>query len=122
MGAAAPAAQPPEAATTPPPETVETQPEALLAHVLGPVQLHGFSDIDYGRAWFEKLPPGGQKGSTNSFNVGDFDLYSNTQLSDSWSMLGEKLVSSDFSNEFSVEMDQLRLTLKEETTLNARPH
>ena len=47
----------------------------------------------------------GLKGSTNSFNVGDFDLYTNTQLSDSWSMLGEKLVSSDFSNEFSVEMD-----------------
>ena len=58
MGAAAPAAQPPEVAATPPPETVETQPEAPLAHVLGPVQLHGFSDIDYGRAWFEKLPPG----------------------------------------------------------------
>jgi len=37
-------------------------------------------------------------------------------------MLGEKLVSSDFSNEFSVEMDRLLLTLKEETTLNARPH
>ena len=59
MAAAAPAAQPPEAAATPPPETVETQPEAPLAHVLGPVQLHGFNDIDYGRAWFEKLPPGG---------------------------------------------------------------
>jgi len=87
-----------------------------------PGQLHGFSDLDDGRAWFEKLPPGGLKGSTNSFNVGDFDLYTNTQLSDSWSMLGEKLVSSDFSNEFSVEMDRLLLTLKEETTLNARPH
>ncbi len=36
-------------------------------------------------------------------------------------LLGEKLVSSDFSNEFSVEMDRLLLTLKEETTLNARP-
>ena len=52
MGAAAPAAQPPEAVATPPAETVEAQPEAPapLAHVLGPVQLHGFSDIDYGRA------------------------------------------------------------------------
>ena len=112
MGAAAPAAQPPEAAATPPPETVETQPEAPLAHVLGPVQLHGFSDIDYGRAWSEKMPPGGLKGPTNSFNVGDFDLYTNTQLSDSWSMLGEMLVSSDFSNEFSGEMDRLLLTYK----------
>jgi hypothetical protein len=60
-------------------------------------------------AWFDKLPPGGLKGSTNSFNVWDFDLYTNTQLSDSWSMLGEMLVSSDFSNEFSVEMDRLLL-------------
>ena len=93
-------------------ETVETQAEAPLAPVLGPVQLDGFSDIDYGRAWFEKLPPGGLKGSTNSFNVGDFDLYTNTQLSDSWSMLGEMLVSSGFSNEFSGEMDRLLLTYK----------
>jgi hypothetical protein len=107
-----PGAQPPEAAATPPPETVETQPEAPLAHVLGPVQLHGFSDIDYGRAWFDKLSPGGLKGSTNSFNVGDFDLCTNTQLSDSWSRLGEMRVSSDFSNEFSVEMDRLLLTYK----------
>ncbi len=112
MGAAAPAAQPPEAAAPPPAETIEAQPEAPLAHVLGPVQLHGFSDIDYGRAWFEKLPPGGLKGSTNSFTVGDFDLYTNTQLSESWNMLGEMLVSSDFSNEFSVEMDRLLLTYK----------
>jgi hypothetical protein len=66
IGSAPPAAQAPEAPATPATETVETQPEAPLAHVLGPVQLHGFSDIDYGRAWFEKLPPGGLKGSTNS--------------------------------------------------------
>jgi phosphate-selective porin len=112
IGSAPPAAQAPEAPATPATETVETQPEAPLAHVLGPVQLHGFSDIDYGGAWFEKLPPGGLKGSTNSINVGDFDLHTNTQLSDSWSMLGEMLVSSDFSNEFSVEMDRLQLTYK----------
>ena len=57
MGAAAPAAQPPEAVATPPAETVEAQPEAPLAHVLGPVQLHGFSDIDYGRAGLRNCLP-----------------------------------------------------------------
>lgn len=106
---AATPAPPPEATATPA-ETVEAQPETPVAHVLGPIQFHGFSDIDYGRAWFEKQPPGGLKGSTTSFNVGDFDLYTNTQLSDNWSMLGEMLVTSDFSNSFEVEMDRLLLT------------
>lgn len=90
----------------------EPAPERPTTHVLGPVEFHGFSDIDYGRAWFEKLPPGGLKGSPNSFNIGDFDLFTNTRISDHWSMLGEMLVSSDFSNEFDVEMDRLLVTYK----------
>jgi len=101
-----PAAEP---APEPTPEPAAEQPQS---HVLGPVEFHGFSDFDYGNAWFEKLPPGGLKGSTKSFNIGDFDLYNNTRLSDRWSMLGEMLVSSDFSNEFGVEMDRLLLTYK----------
>src|SRR5262249_45355809 len=101
------------AAPAPSTETAqEALPEPAPTHVLGPVVFHGFSDIDYGRAWFEKLPPNGLKGSPNSFNIGDFDLYTNTQLSDHWNMLGEMLVSSDFSNEFGVEMDRLLLSYK----------
>ncbi len=96
----------PEAAS----EAVADQPSSGLA--LGPVEFHGFSDFDYGNAWFEKLPPGGLKSSTKSFNIGDFDLFTNTRLSDHWSMFGEMLVSSDFSNEFGVEMDRLLLTYK----------
>ena len=106
LQAAKPAA---EAAPEPAPEPVAEQPQA---HTLGPVEFHGFTDFDYGNAWFEKLPPNGLKGSTKSFNIGDFDLFTNTRLSDRWSMLGEMLVSSDFSNEFGVEMDRLLLTYK----------
>jgi hypothetical protein len=98
-----------EPAPEPMPEPAAEQPKT---HVLGPVEFHGFSDFDYGNAWFEKPPPAGLKGSTKSFNIGDFDLYTNTRLSDRWSMLGEMLVSSDFSNEFGVEMDRLLLTYK----------
>jgi len=112
LGLAATSAPAPIEAAPVPVEPVETAPETPIAHVLGPIQFHGFSDINFGRPWFEKLPAGGLKGSTQSFNVGDFDLYTNTQLSENWSMLGEMLVSSDFSNEFDVEMDRLLLTYK----------
>jgi outer membrane murein-binding lipoprotein Lpp len=98
-----------KAAPEPAPEPVAEQPQA---HVLGPVEFHRFSDFDYANAWFEKLPPAGLKGSTKSFNIGDFDLFTNTRLSDHWSMLGELLVSSDLSNEFGAEMDRLPLTYK----------
>jgi hypothetical protein len=99
---------------TPQPEPMpEPAAEQPRAHVLGPVELHGFGDVDYGRAWFEKLPPTGLPGSPNSFNVGDFDLFTNTRLSDRWSVLGEMLVTSDFSNEFGVEMDRFLLSYKQ---------
>src|SRR5882724_4804487 len=55
--AAAPAPE-----VTPPPVTEaapEAPPETPVTHVLGPVQFNGFSDVNYGRAWFEKLPPAG---------------------------------------------------------------
>jgi hypothetical protein len=114
MGAAAPSTPPVPQAEPAPPAEAAPEPETPAAHVLGPVQFHGFSDFDYGRAWFEKLPPGGLHGTPNSFTSGDFDLYTNTALSDHWSMLGEMLVSSDFSNEFGVEMDRLLLTYKKD--------
>jgi len=82
------------------------------AHVLGPVEFRGFGDIDWGRPWFEKLPPGGLAGSKNSFTIGDFDLFTNTRISEHWSLLGELLVTSDFTNEFGVEMDRMLLSYK----------
>lgn len=94
---------------------VQAAPEAPAeaeSHVLGPVQFRGFGDIDWGNPWFEKLPPGGLTGSTHSFNIGDFDLFTNTRISDHWSLLGEMLITSDFSNGFGVEMDRMMLTYK----------
>ncbi len=81
-------------------------------HTLGPVQFQGFTDFDFGRAWFDQLPPGGLPGTPNSFTLGDFDLFTNTRISDHWSVLGEVLVTSDLGNEFSAEIDRLLLTYK----------
>jgi len=93
-------------------DTASGSEESEHVHALGPVKFQGFSDFDYGRAWFEKLPPGGLVGSTNSFNIGDFDLFTNTRISDHWSLLGELLVSSDFTNEFGAEIDRLMVTYR----------
>lgn len=81
-------------------------------HRLGPVEFRGYSDFDYGRAWFEKQPAKGLPGSPNSFNIGDFDLFTNTRISDHWSVLGELLITSDFTNEFGAELDRLLFTYK----------
>ncbi len=79
-------------------------------HRLGPVEFRGFTDFDYGRPWFAQLPAGGLPGSTNSFGIGDFDLFTNTHISEHWNLLGELLITSDFTNEFGAEIDRLMLT------------
>lgn len=113
--AQAPVAQPAVAQPVAQPEptvpVVAEEPDAPT-HRLGPVEFQGFTDFDYGRAWWENLPPGGLVGSPNSFGLGDFDLFTNTRLSERWSMLGELLITSDFTNEFSAEIDRLLLTYK----------
>jgi hypothetical protein len=112
----APAAAQPAVADSP---VAPSEPSPVVAeepdqhtHRLGPVEFQGFSDFDYGRAWFEKQPPGGIAGSPNSFNIGDFDLFTNTRISDHWSIVGELLVTSDFTNEFGAELDRLLFTYK----------
>ena len=55
---------------------------------LGPLKLQAFGDFDFGRPWFEKSPPGGLAGTTNSFTVGDFDLFTNTRISDHCNRIG----------------------------------
>ena len=84
--------------------------ESEEGHRLGPVEFRGFTDFGYGRPWFEKLPASGLAGSTNSFNIGDFDLFTNTRISEHWNVLGELLITSDFSNEFGAELDRLMVT------------
>ncbi|HUA62602.1 MAG TPA: hypothetical protein VML19_27850 [Verrucomicrobiae bacterium] len=107
----APSPSPAVPATNTQGQADDTQ-DAAEAHVLGPIQFQGFSDFNYGRAWFEKLPPNGLAHSPESFNIGDFDLFANVRISEHWSMLGELLITSDFSNEFSAELDRLMLTYR----------
>ena len=79
---------------------------------LGPLKLQAFGDFEFGRPWFENLPHGGVAGTTNSFTVGDFDLFTNTRISDHLNVLGELLITSDFTNTTSIEIDRLLLTYK----------
>jgi hypothetical protein len=79
-------------------------------HTLGPLQFRGYSDFSFGRPVFSTLPATGLAGSMESFSLGDFDLFVNARMSDHLSVLGELLVTSDFTNEFSAEMDRLLLT------------
>jgi hypothetical protein len=104
-----PPAAPPEVA-----QAVVAEPvgEPSDGHTLGPVQFRGFSDFNVGNAWFEKQPPGGLNGTPRSFTIGDLDLFTNTRISDHWSVLGELLITSDFSNEFGAELDRLMFTYK----------
>lgn len=79
-------------------------------HELGPLEFRGYSDFGFGRPIFSALPSGGLPGSTTSFNLGDFDLFVNARLGEHFSVLGELLITSDFTNEFGAEMDRLLLT------------
>ncbi len=79
-------------------------------HTLGPLEFRGYSDFSFGRPIFSTLPAGGLTGSTTSFSLGDFDLFVNARIGSHLSVLGELLITSDFSNEFSAEMDRLMLT------------
>jgi hypothetical protein len=108
---AAPAVQ------TPAPVPSAPDASALLAdtsqsneHTLGPLEIRGYGDFGFGRPIFSALPAGGLTGSTSSFNLGDFDLFVNTRLGEHFSVLGELLITSDFTNEFGAEMDRLMLT------------
>jgi phosphate-selective porin len=80
------------------------------SHTLGPLQLRGFSDFSYGRPFFDNQPPEGLAHSPRSFVLGDFDLFVNAKISPKLNVLGELLVTSDFTNEFAAEMDRLMMT------------
>jgi len=106
---------PPEPAPAPAPVVEQAADNASdEGHVttLGPLKLQAFGDFEFGRPWFAQVPPGGFAGSTNSFTVGDFDLFTNTRISDHLSVLGELLITSDFTNETSIEIDRMLLTYK----------
>ncbi len=74
------------------------------------VVFHGVSDVGFGRPVFDALPPNGIANSADSFNLGDLDLYTSVTLSEKLKFFAEMLVTSDFSNEFSVELDRAMMT------------
>ncbi|MGA2741681.1 MAG: hypothetical protein ABSG65_30120 [Bryobacteraceae bacterium] len=107
------AAQPAEPPAPPaPPEEAQADDDQSTSHKLGPFRMQGFSDITFGRPVFNVLPNGVLYGSTNSFSLGDFDLFVTAKLSEHLSYLAELLVTSDFTNEFSAELDRMMLTYK----------
>jgi hypothetical protein len=107
-------AVPPAPPPVPPAAEQETDNASEEGHVttLGPLKLQAFGDFEFGRPWFAQVPPGGFVASTNSFTVGDFDLFTNTRISDHLNVLGELLITSDFTNETSIEIDRMLLTYK----------
>jgi len=98
--------------TAPPPdlEAAVALPVEDNSHTLGPIQFRGFSDFTYGRPVLSTLQNTNLVNSTNGFSLGDFDLFTTAKLGEHFSMLGELLITSDFTNEFSAEMDRLLLT------------
>jgi hypothetical protein len=91
-------------ATAAPPEPV--------SHGLQTIVFHGVGDLNFGRPVFSVLPPGGLPTSTNSFGLGDLDLYTSAALSERLSFFAEVLVTSDFTNQFSAELDRMMLAYK----------
>jgi len=77
---------------------------------LGPLKFRGYTDFSYGRPIFSAMPTGNLVNSTNGFSLGDFDLFTTARIGSHFRMLSELLITSDFSNEFSAEMDRLLLT------------
>ena len=91
---------------------VQTGDSAGESHRLGPFQMKGFADLGFGRPLFEKMPEATLHGSTHSFTVGDFDLFTTAKISDRLSFLTELLFTSDFTNSFGAEIDRMMLTYK----------
>jgi outer membrane murein-binding lipoprotein Lpp len=63
------------------------------------LQIHGFSDINYKAS--------DRKGSTNSFLVGQIDLFVTSRLSERFSVLGELVLEANEENEFGFEAERL---------------
>ena len=108
----APAAQtaqlePPIVSPSPAPDAPALPQELPSSVGLSNMRIRGYADVGVGKAPQEKLPEGGLQKSKASFQIADFHLFVTAKLSDQWSFLSELLITSDFSNEMSAEMDRL---------------
>jgi TolA-binding protein len=65
------------------------------------LQIQGFADVDYRAST--------QKGTTNSFALGQLDLFITSKLSEKFSVLSELILEANQQNEFSIEVHRLLL-------------
>lgn len=81
-------------------------------HMLGKLNIVGFSDMNVGRPLEANLPATGVAGSHVSFALGDLSLFFTSQLSDKVSFYSELLITSDFTNLSTAEIDRVILQYK----------
>jgi hypothetical protein len=94
----------PAAAGAPVPETAEeSTSEPVMDGLTGPhLQLRGYADVDWHAS--------DQKGSTNSFLLGQFNLFITSHLTDHASFLSETILEADQqSNDFAIDVERLEL-------------
>ena len=91
----------------PVPDEPPPSPEPAPIDVFSTMRIRGYADVGFGNPLQEKLPVGGLQEATASFQIADLHLFITTRLSDEWSFLSEVLITSDFSNETTVELDRL---------------
>lgn len=65
------------------------------------MEIQGFADLNFHAS--------NQKGTTNSFSLGQLDLFMTSRLSDKFSVLGELIVEAGQDNRFSFEIHRLLL-------------
>jgi len=83
------------------------------------LQFHGFADLDYHISSRQGIPnaqgvtynpPAGSAG--NSFFLGEFDLFLQSQLAENLSVLGETVLSSGTDNHAGLDIERLELSWK----------
>jgi len=74
------------------------------------LQIHGFSDVGYHVS--------DQKGETNSFGLGQIDLFISSRLSDQFSVLGELVLEANEKNEFGFEAERLLIQYSQSDYFN----
>jgi hypothetical protein len=89
------------------PTVQQTPEEPTVPPALSSMRIAGYADVGVGRPLQEKLPPGGLQNSKYSFQIADLELFITSKPAEHWSFLSDVLFTSDFSNEFFVEVDRL---------------
>ncbi len=82
------------------------------------LQFHGFADVDYfynsryGAAGSTAVPFYDPSAKTrgNSFYLGEFDLFLQSQLAETWSVLTEDVISAGGDNHTGIDIERLELS------------